>query len=186
MPDPGVTRTALTNQSDHEAMALRQLLAGWQETDSSGAGMTVAEVLRLLADNPDSYDTLRGALWELSPPKDGKTLNPRSIGMKLHHLRQRVVGGSYLDRRESQHGAIWKVGQSEIADTKGTNDTKSPLNAAPRAGRHATCPNRPELVSLVPLVPCTLPTAFTIGSIFKTARAEPNDPAHCAANSTDM
>ena len=66
--------------------------------------MTVVEVIRTLADNPGDYDTVRGALWELSPPKDGKSLNPRSVGMKLHHLRQRVIGGKYLDRRDGSGG----------------------------------------------------------------------------------
>ena len=42
LPDPGATRKELTTQADREAAALRQLIAGWQEIDPDGAGMTVA------------------------------------------------------------------------------------------------------------------------------------------------
>ncbi|MGA2254585.1 MAG: hypothetical protein ABSG53_07990, partial [Thermoguttaceae bacterium] len=144
LPDPGSTRTALTNQSDREAMALRQLLAGWQELDASGAGMTAVEVIRILAEpeNKNRFDTIRGALWELAPPKDGKNLNPRSIGLKLSHLRQRVVGGSYLDSRDSKHGSVWKVIQAK----KGDKGDKGDTNSLPHAGApaHARAHEAPE------------------------------------------
>ena len=111
LPDPGATRKELATQADREAAALRQLIAGWEEIDPDGAGMTVSQVLKTLADkdNQDCFENLRAALWELAPPKDGKTLNPRSIGMKLHHLRRRVVDGKLLDRRDDRRGAIWTI-----------------------------------------------------------------------------
>jgi len=136
MPDPAETRVELSRQSDREAAALRQLLAGWEEIDSSGAGMTVVEVLRKLDEYPNEYDAIRAALWELSPPKEGKTLNPRSIGGKLHHLRQRVIGGRYLDRRDSNQGAIWLVRRSE-SDSKGSSDSCPTPRAHARAHAHA-------------------------------------------------
>ena len=123
LTDPGSTRTALTSHSDREAAALRQLLAGWQEIDPAGAGMAVVEIIRKLADGPDQFDTVRGALWELTPPKDGENLNPRSVGMKLHHLRQRIIGGRYLDRRDGTGGkAVWMV-KSADDDASWTNRT---------------------------------------------------------------
>ena len=61
LPDPGSTRTELVSQSDREAVALRQLLAGWEELDSAGVGMTVAAALRELAEHPHDYDALRSA-----------------------------------------------------------------------------------------------------------------------------
>jgi len=110
LPDPGKTRTELNTQADREAGALRQLIAGWVELDPDGTGLSVAEVLRRLADNPDGYDSLRNALWELSPPRDGKILNPRSVGMKMHHLRRRVVGGRFIDRKNERGNiATWIV-----------------------------------------------------------------------------
>ena len=59
LPDPGSTRTELTSQADREAVALRQLIAGWEEVNPSGCGMTVGEALRELAEHPTEYDALR-------------------------------------------------------------------------------------------------------------------------------
>jgi phage/plasmid primase-like uncharacterized protein len=131
LPDPGSTRTELTSQADREAVALRQLVAGWEEVDASGKGMTVAAALRELAEYPMLYDTLRDALHELAPPKDGKSLNPRSVGMRLHHLRRRVVGGRYLDQRTEHNTAVWFIGGS--SGTRGTTREYAHTSAHTRA-----------------------------------------------------
>ena len=136
MEDPGTSRTDLTSQSDREAMALRQLITGWEEIDPSSSGMTVAAVVRELAEQPDLYEGLRAALFELAPPRDGRTLNPRSIGMKLHHLRRRVVGGRFLDRRTTNMGAMWLVCSGDTRGTKGTKGT-TPRHARARAHTRA-------------------------------------------------
>ena len=60
LPDPGSTRTELTSQADREAVALRQLIAGWEEMDAAGVGMTVAAVLRELAEHPNRLRRLAG------------------------------------------------------------------------------------------------------------------------------
>ena len=121
LPDPGSTRTELTSQADREAVALRQLIAGWEEVNPSGCGMTVGEALRELVEHPTEYDALRAALFELAPPRNGTTLNPRSVGMKLHHLRRRVVTGKCFDRRDTNQGAVWMVRSS--GDSRGSSDT---------------------------------------------------------------
>ncbi len=126
MPDPGTTRGELSTQADREAVALRQLIAGWSEIDPSGTGMTVATALKTLIERPNQYEGLRAALWELALPKDGKTLNPRSIGMKLHHLRRRVVDGKFLDRKDDSNGTVWRIGQpaaGRVRPSTGTNGT---------------------------------------------------------------
>ena len=41
LPDPAATRTELTSQADREAAALRGLIAGWEEIDPNGSGLTV-------------------------------------------------------------------------------------------------------------------------------------------------
>ena len=137
MPDPAETRVELSRQSDREAAALRQLLAGWEEIDPSGRGMTVAAVLHELGESPTHYASLRAALWELCPPKDGRTWNPRAIGMKLHHLRGRVIGGKLLDRREAREGAIWVVCGPETCGTSTTSGTSPDARAHGRAHAHA-------------------------------------------------
>ncbi len=125
LPDPGANRQNLANQSDREAVALRQLIDGWAEIDQADVGVTVTDVISTLTDHPDRYAGLRSALLELAPPRDGKTLNPRSIGMKLHHLRRRVIGGKFLDRRNSRQGAKWRVYASDQCGTSGTSGTNS-------------------------------------------------------------
>jgi phage/plasmid primase-like uncharacterized protein len=136
MPDPAETRVELSRQSDREAAALRQLLAGWEEIDPSGRGMTVAAVLEELGEHPNGYASLRAALWELCPPKDGRAWNPRAIGMKLHHLRGRVIGGKLLDRRDAREGAIWAVCGRETCGTSTTSGTSPTLRAHGRAHAH--------------------------------------------------
>jgi hypothetical protein len=132
LPDPGETRLELRTQSDREAVALNQLMTGWSEIDPAGRGLTVVQTVKFLNDFPGDYEVLRSALWELCPPKDGKNLNPRSIGMKLHHLRQRVVGGRCFDRRDSDRGAVWMVVMPDTTDTTDTSPTY-----LTRAGAHA-------------------------------------------------
>lgn len=148
LPDPGATRKELTSQADREAAALRQLIAGWEEIDPSGAGMTVAAVLKILLESPHDHEGLRAALWELAPPRDGKTLNARSIGMRLHHLRRRVVDGKFLDRRDGDQGAIWKI----EAGTTGTTGTKSGHPARAGACAH---PHTRETPGTTPNSPCS-------------------------------
>jgi hypothetical protein len=99
LPDPGDTRTELRTQADRDATTLRQLIAGWEEVDPGGSGMTVATAIKRLNENQDRYDRLRSAFEELAPA--GKAFNSKSIGMKLHHLRRRVVGGKRFDKRIS-------------------------------------------------------------------------------------
>ena len=124
LADPGESRTDLASTADREAVALRQLLEGWADVDPYGHGMTIADVLRQLNEHPSDYDVLRAALHELAPPRDGKSLNARSIGMKLHHVRRRVVGGRCLDNRQNNRGtALWLVRDAGTTGSKGTNST---------------------------------------------------------------
>ncbi len=57
-----------------------------------------------LDDYPGECATLRTAISEGVPSKDGKFPSPRSIGVKLHHLRGRVLGGRFLDSNPSLDG----------------------------------------------------------------------------------
>ncbi len=112
MGDIGENRKALAMESDQEKMAILDLLRGLHEIDEAGVGMSVAEILRKLDDpeNSKNFDTLRGALFELCPPKDGEKLNPRSVGQKFRRLKGRVVGERFLENRDEHHTAVWRVG----------------------------------------------------------------------------
>lgn len=155
LPDPGSTRTELNTQADREAIALRRLILGWEEMDPSGNGMTVADVLRTLSQWGECYDMLREALFELAPPKDGKNLNARSVGMRLHYARRRVINGKFLDRRHNQDGsAVWAVFAAGTTGTTGTN--LSPSRARVCAHAHGNSQS-PEISPRSPLSPRTDP-----------------------------
>jgi hypothetical protein len=138
MADPGATRQDVQRESDREAMLLRQLLDAWQEADPSGHGLTVAEAVKRASDG----DVGLAAVFTELADKSGK-VNPRAIGMKLHHLRGRVCGGAYLDRRDTRQGAAWIAKSTDSAKaagepcgTSGTSGTKSSLPTHARAGAH--------------------------------------------------
>jgi hypothetical protein len=109
-PDPGATRTELVHQSDREVIALRELLGGWDELDSSGGGLTTGEVLDRINKHPMRFELVRNAIAELCPAPAGKLPSIRSLGSKLSHIRGRVVGGKHLDRRTNRENkAVWLV-----------------------------------------------------------------------------
>jgi hypothetical protein len=119
LEDPGKTRQQLRAQSDQSAGLLRMLMAGWEEIDPAGAGLTVAEAISLLDKHPNDYPTFRAALAELTV---GNAPNTRSIGMKLHHLRRRVVGGKRFDSRDEHGTKAWFVESTEgLGCSKGTS-----------------------------------------------------------------
>jgi hypothetical protein len=133
MADPGASRRELASVADREALALRQLLENWNEVDPAGQGVTVSGVIRELVERPNDYEGVRSALFDLVQPRDGKTLNPRSVGMKLHHLRRRVIAGRFLDSRPARLGALWSVEGGEKRGTVGL----AGLVSTPRGRTHA-------------------------------------------------
>ena len=109
MPDPGETRQELNATSDNEHGLLRRLMIGWREIDIDNEGLTVAQALRRLDEYPSSNETLRSALLELPGAKGGMLPSPRSIGMKLHHARKRVIDAQCFDSKDVSGTAVWFV-----------------------------------------------------------------------------
>ena len=117
--DPGETRTELREQGDQATQVLRLLIDGWCEVDPGRLGITVSEALRRITDMdnraassavPFDYPcpTMRNALIELG--KDGRYASAKSLGMKLHHLRGRIIGGKFFDRvNKERTGALWVI-----------------------------------------------------------------------------
>ena len=129
-PDPGATRIELVEQSDREAIALRELLAGWDELDPDCFGLTTAEILDRINKHPTRYGRVRDAVLELSPPQAGKSFpSAVSLGKKLGHLRGRVVSGRFLNRRENrQKSSAWFVSNSTAGDNGLAGDATAPLS----------------------------------------------------------
>ncbi len=109
MPDPGETRGELATTADSEANALRMFIAALDETDPERDGLTVREMLRLIDGDESRHEALRAAIGELAPTRGDKTPSARSLAMKLHHLRRRVVGERFLDSQRTKMGALWTV-----------------------------------------------------------------------------
>jgi hypothetical protein len=91
----------------------------------------VAEVLDKIGDRDhsllgdedrDAYEQVRGAILDLVPTRGSGMPSPRSVGMKLNHIRRRVVDGRYLDKKDGRLGNRWFVAHIE-RKTNGTNGT---------------------------------------------------------------
>jgi hypothetical protein len=155
--DPAETRVELRNQADRGVAALRRLLTSWEEVDPNGAGVTVADVLAMLAESPGRFDAIRGALLELCPPKDGKTFNARSVGQKFHHVRHRVIDGRFLDSRDSNRGAVWVVQGADEGDN--ASDSRGNSDSSFHPSRVHVRNNRTMVPNTV-----TVPTTVTPGN----------------------
>jgi hypothetical protein len=113
-PDPGETRQELRKESDTEAGALPALFAGLEHLDPEGRGLTVSEIVAYVesAENNQAAGPVRGlkeALILLCPSGRKDFPSAKSIGMKFHHLRGRVVCGRCLRRAEDRNTALWSV-----------------------------------------------------------------------------
>jgi hypothetical protein len=109
LPDPVLTRTELTEQADTELAALRVLLESWRFVDTDGTGITAGQLLVALQVPGDRYEHLRAAVLDLVPTPADKLPSARRIGVRLHHLRGRIVNGRALQKRDGRWGAIWSV-----------------------------------------------------------------------------
>jgi hypothetical protein len=113
LPDPGEGRKELRSKSDHEAGALGGLYAGIEYLDGNKTGVTSSKILELI-ESPQHRDTsqveaLREAILTLCPAKGKDLPSPRSLGMKLHHVENRVVGGRSLRSHDRDHVKVWSI-----------------------------------------------------------------------------
>jgi hypothetical protein len=125
-PDPGDSRLELRRVAQQEFDAVPALFAGLERLDPGGAGVSVR---RMLAEGKNSGDETVRAMYEalclLCPGRNGEPhASPVSVGMKLHHLKDRIIGGKALQRIESTNHAIgirWKIASAGTTATTGTN-----------------------------------------------------------------
>jgi hypothetical protein len=113
LPDPADTREELMSRADRGLSELRGLIEGWRELDPEGQGISVAQALKMLDEFPGEYNTLRNVLLEMSTAGPGRMPSARSIAMKLHHQRRRIINGKMFDSIEGRAGARWFVRDAE-------------------------------------------------------------------------
>jgi hypothetical protein len=112
LPDPALIRQELAEQSDDLKNTLLMLIAGWQEIDPTGEGMTVATAMKLTDEHKEKYETLQTVFYEMTPK--GKSPTPQSIGSKMNALRRRVADGRYIDCHKGKNKTkVWFVQSAE-------------------------------------------------------------------------
>lgn len=97
LEDPAGAKTELRTQSDRGIGVLKMIIEGLDEFDPDGMGKTVSEMLKVFSYPEGKFEILKTALAELGGKK---ILTPQGVGMKLHHLKERVCGGKCIDRLE--------------------------------------------------------------------------------------
>lgn len=126
-PDPGDTRVDMAEHADTDAGNLRTIINNWPAFDPTGEGLTAAEILQKIGEEnivPGTFDTMAGrdfthkaireAILEWCPGHAGKLPSARSLGMKLKHIRRRVINGHAIDSRRNSEGVmIWKLVEAE-------------------------------------------------------------------------
>jgi hypothetical protein len=149
LEDPAKAREEFVQYADRESGTLKQLIAGWNEIDLDGTGMTVGEVISRLDEDRAKFMTLRSVLEELAPPKSGR-LSSRSIGKHLSHFRGRNCGGSALDSRSDRSGAQrWRVIPVRAAGFEGFEGFNPPPSEVEEMDIHKSCANTPHIKGAV-------------------------------------
>ena len=112
LPDPGETRQALQTTADRDAAAMAGVIEGLARLDTTGRGLTTADVIDRIKDadrekarGPAWLADLRAAVEELC----GK-LCGRALGYRFRHFARRNFGGRMLDKADAPHGSSrWVV-----------------------------------------------------------------------------
>ncbi len=120
-PCAGKRRILATDPRTVERISL---INGWAALPGSEHGLTAAEALRLLKEEPNSprFETLRAVLSEWS--RTGDLPTARSVGMKLNAIKGQVIDGKHFDCRADGRGTwAWRVVTSGSRGTDGTDGT---------------------------------------------------------------
>jgi hypothetical protein len=99
LPDPGLTRGQLSEQSDDDRATLGALIEGWLQADPERKGMTIGDALRIEHEHP----ALAAALADLGS-RDKRT----ALSYQLRRFKHRVLNGQRFERDDSRH-ARWRV-----------------------------------------------------------------------------
>lgn len=129
--DPCATRDEL-RANDPESQARAAFIHGWAELEGNARGLSVAQAIQLVKDEPAHYETLRGVLLEWS--RGGDLPGARSVGMRLNAMRGRVVDGLAFEKVPDTKIQRWRVAPVGTSGTIGTNPS------TPRESSSDNCP----------------------------------------------
>jgi hypothetical protein len=106
--DPCASRKDLS-ATDGETADRAALVDGWAELPMSDRGVTTAEALRILRDNPGHYSGLRSTIITRS----GELPSTKSLGKMLAKIRGRVIGIRAIHSVDAGKNTLaWKVVES--------------------------------------------------------------------------
>jgi hypothetical protein len=126
LPDPCSTREEVETSGTSDGSSLGVFLRAWEDA-FGGAAKPLSVVLRLIEEEDrrlsrpgimglyesgeHAYQTLRDALMQLCPTRDGRLPTAAVAGRKLGHFVERVVDGRWLDGSLDTHTKImtWSV-----------------------------------------------------------------------------
>ncbi len=123
LPDPCVGREELLVRADGEGGFLAGIIAAIRRLDPLGRGIRAVELIEKAKVMWPGADELRAVLGEVATGEHDLP-SPRSLGMRLHHGRGRVVGGLALDSRKVDGTDLWlarEVGAKGTTRTTGTS-----------------------------------------------------------------
>jgi hypothetical protein len=163
LPDPGETRQELVERADTEAQALAGLLAGWEEIDPEGRGVTTSQALKAMKAEPEKYATLRAVLTEVFECAVGELPSAQRLGKLLRKFVGRIVDGRCFAAREGPGKvSVWTVRQTRPkgggCGSGGSCGSAQPDPNA-HAGAHARAHTRDDTEpgSNTPATPATPP-----------------------------
>jgi putative DNA primase/helicase len=118
--DPCGPRAELRDD-DPDSIARKALVHGWAELPDAAEGVTVAEALKHLDDNPTRFEQLYNTLLERS--RNDFLPSRNSIGMYLRANKGRVVEGLVLESiNAGKNTKAWRV-RPASRGTSGTSGT---------------------------------------------------------------
>ena len=135
LADPGQTREQVREESDSEGQTLRAFMSAWEKLDPENLGMTISEAIKRVEEFQENHfqnsSEIKSAFIEFAPGKDSAKLNARSIGMKLHHIKGRIVFGKSFRRKTSKENTvIWNLSITQgTSRTIGTTDIGKDLGS---------------------------------------------------------
>lgn len=125
LPDPYCTRSSLAEATDHEGDLARRVFGFLEDLDPGRCGLTVNEVRARLQRNDHAEHKAALVEWVGRADREGLP-NPRSLGMKLRHHRNRIVSGKMLLKM----GERWKVVEAGSGDSGGSRTARSATSGA--------------------------------------------------------